>query len=335
MAQFTKVVANFWDKNQKLLKIVLSAVLALCFVGSVLIAVFCGGEFTTVAQVEAKGMMMFTQSSYKSSYFSGDKFSFDRDKTKIRLLAKVPGGSTVDILDLHSYGFKVNGEGEMIYDAQSITMTEDVTSVSVVSKEFSNLKIDIPVSVLNVDDVVFTNAVTLEAEEADVYLSGELLTYEDLTTKPDADKPFLSNAGTGANVNPAGTETCSGEACLRNVGTNSMNIDFKVVCKEDTTVSFQILVCKRKEDSAFVSWFKIKLNGENYSGADNVIIPARVSGTDTDYFTSYTTETIEIELTRGVNVISFVSTGSAPGNLDAIKLAAASDILGVLSVQEG
>lgn len=330
MEQLAKI-RSFWENNRKLLQIVIAAVLAVCFIGSVLLAIFCGGEFASVAETsDVKGLMRLNKSSYLSSYVAGDAFSFDKEESEILLVAKDPAiDQVVKISDLAAddYGFQVNGEGEIFDEASSITMTTDITSVSVVSKVYPNLKINLPVSVISFDGFEMKSSLTLEAENAKFYLNNVLLTREEMSTQPNADKPFISSAGTTI----AGG-ACSGGACLRNIATLSCRVEFEVACKETTDVQMNIMVCKRTTAATFGSWFTVTLDGTQVSAASSLSIPARVSGED-NYFTPYTTETITLTLYRGLNVIAFESTGTTPGNLDAILLNAATQSIAAYNGQ--
>lgn len=319
-------IRSFWEKNRKLLQIALVALVAVCFIGSMLISIFCGGEFATIAQTsDVRGIMRLNKSSYLSAYLSGDPFTFNKKESQILLVAKDPDiEHVVKINDLAAtdYGFQVNGEGEIIDEASSITMTTDITSVSVVSKVYPNLKIDLPVSVVSLEGIELKSSLTLEAEEADFYLNDKLLTREEMTTMPNSDKPFISSAGTTV----AG-EACSGGACLRNIATLSCRVEFQVVCDQNVEVQMNIMVCKRTSAAAFGSWFTVTQDGASVSATNDMVIPARLTGED-NYFTPYTTESVTLSLHRGVNVIAFESTGTSPGNLDGIILTTTADAIG-------
>ena len=321
----TAKLKSFWDKNQKWLKIVIAAVLALCFVGSIILSVFIGGEFKPVEQVKTvKGKMVLVEAVYSTNYVDGDTFEFDKDKTTISLMAKDPDKTEavkIDKLDNDSYGFCVNGEGDIIDEASDIKMNTLITTISVVSKDYPALKIDIPVTVVSMTNTTFSSILTLEAEEAKLYDNGKLLTDEEKATKPSAEKPYISSEGTS----PAEGVECSGDACIRSLGTNNVTISFEVVCSEEATVKMNILICRRPKDQLFGQSFELKVNDAVVSSADNINVPASSGG----YFTSYTMEEIEIQLHSGVNVISFVNKMNNPGNLDAIILTANADIIAI------
>ena len=97
-----------------------------------------------------KGVLKITEEGFVTNYIENDAFSFDTTDTKIQLLAKDPEKEdVVNIPELpaSSYGFKVNGDGEIIDDPSTITVTNEITSVSVVSKEYPTLTVDIPIRV--------------------------------------------------------------------------------------------------------------------------------------------------------------------------------------------
>lgn len=308
MKPLTRTVL-FFDKNKKLITIIASVALSLLFIGSMLLAMFIGGELNTIAaeKNQVTGIMQFAEASYSTSYFSGDKFEFDKNNSQVCLIVKDPSKEQlVNETDLAAskYGFKVNGEGAIIDNASSIVMTTDVRFIDVVSKDYPSIKVTIPVSVVSVDGVEFKSELTLEAEEADMYLEGELLTESEKLSLPETAKPFLSSGGTGSNVNPSGVETCSGGACIRNLGTYDVTVEFTVVCKENTAVDFTVLICKRPKAYNLGASFQLLLNGNVFSDADNFTIPAGGSGV---YFESYTLQTVSVTLNRGVNVIQFVN----------------------------
>lgn len=323
-------VAGFWAKNKKILTIVISALLAVCFIGSVLLAVFIGGEFRHEdAGVKAKGMMQFIKTDYETVYAVGDKFDFKRENTQINLIAKATGkDGIIEIEDMQSYGFKVNGEGDIIHDASSITMTEDVTAISVVSKEFPTISVDIPVRVVSLDGIEFKNELTLEEQDAELYKDDTLLNwykdgpeYDAENAQPDDAREYLgSNRPNGARG-----EECSGGDCFFNFQTSQMEIRYEIFCNETTQVELQVMVCKRPQGGKFGSFYDFTINGKTVEEVADVTVPAGPSG---QYFDPYTLETVTITLRRGSNVFSFKNY-SNPVNFDAIKLTAASSVLGV------
>ena len=143
---------NFWESNRKVLMTVIVSVLSVFFVASIILAVFIGGEFMPDEEsASVKGVLKITEEGFDTNYIENDAFSFDTTNTKIQLLAKDPAKEdVVNIPELpaDSYGFKVNGEGEIIDDPSTITVTNEITLVSVVSKEYPTLSVDIPIRVL-------------------------------------------------------------------------------------------------------------------------------------------------------------------------------------------
>ena len=82
--------------------------------------------------------------------------------------------------------------------ASGIKATKDMGTVYLVSKRYQDLMLPLDIEVLNgkLDETGLVNSQLMEAEKADVYLDDELLTEEDLATKPDENKPFDSSKGT-------------------------------------------------------------------------------------------------------------------------------------------
>ena len=317
------------ENKLKLLKILLPIAIAILFVGSVCLAIFSGGELSQVAEPEiVKGLIRMNQSKYATKYFVGDTFSFDKEAAVIQLVAKDPlidGIVKIDRLPSSEFGFLVNGTGEYFSNPADIHMTMDVESISVVSRVYRNLGIELPVKVVApVDADKLVSELLFEAEHANIYQDGKLLTYEDLSTKPATDKPFLSNEGTA----PQDGSKLSGGVCLRNFQSLNMKVEFEIVCNEEAEVEFEILLCMRNKDVRFPDSFVLTVNGERIPALDAMTIPADPAG---GYFAPYVTQKVTIKLNRGFNAITFDS-GSAAGtgspcNLDAIRLKAASAIL--------
>lgn len=137
MYEFLNGIYDFVDKNIKVIKIITAGVLSLGFIGSVALSIFSGGEFKDEVNVEeAKGILTIAEAKYSTSYIAGDKFSFDKENAKIQLLAKDPLIETMVIIDElpeSEYGFKVNGEGEIIVNPADITLSKEVDTIDVVS----------------------------------------------------------------------------------------------------------------------------------------------------------------------------------------------------------
>ena len=324
---FLNGIYDFIEKNLKTVKIVTACVLSLGFIGSITYSVFSGGEFENeVTTQEAKGILTITDAKYKTNYISGDKFSFDKENAKVQLLAKDPLIETMVIIDElpeSEYGFMVNGTGDIYENPSDIILTKDTDTIDVVSVVYPNIKTTIDVSVLSgINSEKLTNSILFEAETANVYKDNTLLSQEDLETKPNAEKPYISSKGTS----PDGL-SCSGGACLRNFQTNNMRVEFIIVASEETEASLTIGCCKRKESVTFGSWYKVDLNGSTIKDVESQTMP-----TGTGYFEPHTLNTVTVNLARGINYINFRSGSSAnttsPGNLDFIKLDTSSKVIG-------
>lgn len=326
-------VKKFWLNNQKLIKIVLTVVLSLAFIGSVIGTVFSGDEFKPEeVDVGVKGLLRVNDAEYSTNYLKGDKFKFDKESAEVLLLAKDPAIEDlirIDRLPASEYGFKVNGVGKTVFDPSEIIMDKDVKSVDVVSRVYPDLKMEIPVTVLgSIDETKLVNEITLEAEETDLYMDGVLLTEKDKETKPAADKPFRSDKGT--DIQGA---KCSGGACLRNFQTNNMKIEFSFVCLEETEVELELMFCLRKESKKFGDYFLFKLNGKEVPEVSGYTVPK-----GNDFYTPHTAPKVTIKLNRGLNVITLESGNKVgkinPVNFDAVRIVAAegANILGGLNV---
>ena len=322
---FFSSVKEFFVANATLVKTLVIALLALLFAGSVLIVVFAGGEFASNDEtVGIKGIMRINEAKYGSSYFSGDKFDFDKESSRVTLLASDPAiEDVVKINDLPApeYGFRVTGQETIYEDAEDLVMTEDITSVDVVSIRYPNVFVSLDVTVIGAVDAGKLGATALfEAETANLYSAdGKLLTQEEKGTLPDADKPYLSNVGSEENIKG---EKCSGGACLRNFA-RGMKIEFQFVSIEDAEVDLEMLVCMRPQASDFDAGYTMKINGEEFTTGEKV--PSGGSG---NYFEPYTLQKVKIQVRRGLNTLTYEYNESSPHNFDAVKLYADSAILG-------
>lgn len=319
-------VKQFFVSHATLVKTAVIVLLALLFAGSILIVVFAGGEFASDADAtEIKGIMRLTEAKYSSSYFSGDKFSFDKENSEVMLLAKDPAIENVvkiDDLPAPEYGFRITGQEQIYTDPSEIVMSEGITSIDVVSVRYPTVYTSVGVSVIgSVDSSKLTAETTFEAETANLYKGEELLTQEQKATLPDAEKPYLSNAGTAENIKG---QDCSGGACLRNFA-SGMKIEFKFISTESTEIELEMLVCKRPQESAFDDGYIMKINGEEFTTGFTV-----PSGGTGNYFAPYTLPGVTIAVQRGLNVLTFEYNKTSPHNFDAIKLYADNSIIGGL-----
>ena len=325
---------SFWESNRKVLTIVIASALAVLFAGSILLAVFVGGEFKP-AEVEqtVKGRLIINEATYRTSYISGESFVFNKEDAKIRLMAKDPDKTEIvkiDEMEESDYGFLVNGEGELYADADSVIMDTNMEFISVASREYPSLTCDIPVKVRSGSSINFTDSLTLEAEDAYIYRlqkgGYELIAEEDKSKLPSADKPFLSSAGEDAKTGND-IKDLSGGACVRSLGDLDVKIEFEIACTEETEANLEILICKRPQAKNFGDSFGLYLNGKAITEFDKVSVPARSTG-EPDYFTSYALTAISIKLAKGVNVITFENKKNNPGNLDAVRVTADSVSIG-------
>lgn len=327
---FFEKAKGFYESKKKPIIAIGSSVLAVLFIASVVIAVFCGGEFTKKDEKkkEVKGLLQIVNASYSVSYLDGDSFLFDKQTAEISLVARDPAFTeTVKIpkLPATEYGFKVNGEGEFISEPEQITMTKDVKTVRLVSKLYQNIGKDIEVIVVDKPDIgELTNKVLIEAETAELYTAdGKLLTDEEKRTLPNADKPYISSAGIKAG------EDCSGGAALRSFSAG-MKIQFKVYSEVNQEADFTILTCQRPKDTEFDTGYVITVN------STTIKTGATVPGLGKkEYFTPYTLPAVKITLKKGLNVITFAYGTESPCNLDAIKIVAADKILSVPTANKG
>lgn len=304
------------DNSRNVLKVVLAVVVGLLFVGSILLAVFIGGEFAPEANaVSTKGLIRLTDACYDTSYIEGDKFVFDKESSSVMLVAKDmslgENGQVVKVDDLpaQEYGFKVNGDGDIIYDPAQIIVTKDVHTIDIVSKQYPDVTLPLDITVYGgIDTSKLAQSVTLEAENADLYTSGgELLSQEDKKVLPDTNKPYLSNEGDTKDG-----LSCSGGACIRNFSVG-MKMDFIFASAVSGTYDLTIKCCSRPSATAFDSGVTMTVNGNKQQ--TGVTVPA-----GDGYFTPYEF-TIQINVVRGLNTISFESI-AANCNLDALVITA-------------
>ena len=309
-------IKNFWANNRKWINIVLAAVVSLLFIGSILLAVFIGGELKSGEQLATTKGLLRVEGDYGTSYIDGDKFVFDKKNAGVMLVAKdtvLDKVVKVDNLPEAEYGFQVNGEGEIYYDASQIALGKDVYTVDIVSKQYPDVKLPIDVKVYaSLDDDEFTDEITLEAEAADLYTGdGTLLTEEQKATLPDGNKPYLSNKGTTTD----GAD-CSGGACIRNFSAG-MKMQFSFASGVSGEYNLTVKLCKRPSATSFDSSVVIEFNGEKIT--TGVTIPG-----GTGYYQTYEFQ-IPVYVQRGLNTVAFTSNGSTC-NMDALVLEAAEGV---------
>lgn len=323
-------------KKTKIVKIAVSCALALCLAGSFLAAIFSGGEILQAAQPDkVKGLMRMVEADYSTSYLTGDKFEFDKENSKIMLLAKDPALEDivrVERLPASEYGFMVNGKGKMIYNPSEITMDASVKTVDVVSRVYPDVRATIDVSVLgSIDEEQLVNGFVYEAEHANVYKDDVLLTEEQLENSAVDGKSFLSDRGIDP-IKQEFADKLSGGICLRNFQTTNMKAEFEIICSEETEIDLEVWICMRKQAGTFGSWYTTKLNGKELTVLNDVEVPADPAG---QYFNSHHMAPVKITLKRGLNVLTFESGNGInkpnPANLDAIKLTCEKSVLGTMA----
>ena len=333
MRQIKRII-YFLNSHSKLFKAILAFVIGISFVGSMVLAVFIGGELKSLAGTDdvVKGLLRIIEFKYETSYIVGDKFIFDKEKSKIMLLAKDPlieNIVNIDDLPGSEYGFSINGEGKIFDEASSITITEDVRSIAVVSKKYPSIKAIIEITVAKAPkQESLVTQLLCEAENAKLYQDNILLTNEDKATKPDTEKPFNSSKGLITDG-----ELCSGGAVLRNFQSRNMKVEFEFISLETTQINLLIMCCKRPTSQVFGENYLVTVNGKTVPEIDSQVVPA-----GSGYFEQYSLEAVTINVVRGINRIVFESGAvvgkSNPVNLDAIKLIADNAILSGLDVVE-
>ena len=308
-------IKNFCVSHKKILVPVVAAILCLAFVGSLVWAVFGGGEFAPEQKDnQVKGLLSLDSAYYRTDYLSGENFVFDKQNARVRLIAKDPTREkiiNIDDLPADQYGFLVNGEGEMILDGASIVMDSSVKTIAVASTVYPTVRVSLSVTVVSFDQADFVSTLTVEAENAELYdAAGKIVSFEQKKTLPNENKPYVSSEGTDKTG-----LSCSGGACLRNL-TQGMQVRFSFVCNADVEVDFSVLTCKRPSNASFDGGYSIDVNGEAY------FTKATVPGdTDGGYFVPYKIEGLRLTLKKGINVITFTCK-QKPCNLDGIQLSA-------------
>jgi hypothetical protein len=318
--------------NSKM-KVIMSFVLFVCFVGSVAWAVFSGDEFKTITKEDpTKGLMKINVGFYSQTYLAGDTFVFDKEGSEISLVAKDPRDPDlvrVDDLPPYEYGFLINGEGAIIEDPSEIVMTTDITKISVVSIDYPDLRVDIPVNVISeLDASKLVNNLVLEAESAKIYQNGVLLSKNDMETLPNPKQPYSGIAGSDPAKDPVAEGSWSGGNILRNLEGNDMEVRMEILAAEECDVQLEIVVCMRRDSKTFGEYYAFTLNGEHIEALDNSIIPKDPAN---GYYATYTIPAVTVHLDKGINVLSFkcgdyVNIASTV-NLDVVRIIAEESVL--------
>lgn len=306
-------IKNFCVSHKKTLVSIVATVLCLAFVGSLVWAVFCGGEFAPEkTSSEVKGLLSLDSADYRTDYLSGETFVFDKQSARVRLIVKDPARENIiniDDLPADQYGFLVNGEGDIVLDASSIVMDSSVKTIAVASTVYPTIKAVVNVTVVDFDKSALSSSLLLEAENAELYDgAGNLVSAEQKKVLPNENKPYVSSEG----AEKKGFD-CSGGACLRNI-TQGMQVRFSFVCDKDVEADFAVLICKRPSNASFDSGYTITVNGVSY--ATGATVPGDAAG---GYFVPYRIDGLKITLKKGINVITFTCK-QKPCNLDGIYL---------------
>lgn len=162
MGTFAKL-KSIWENNRKTVIIAVSSVLAALFIGSILLAIFVGGEFKKeeVITYDVRGSINIVKPGvYKTDYELGDAFEFDKSKNTVTLIYQYNDEedhsgeygegnkyASVDNLDGDDYGFLINGKGDLYNDADAIRITEDVKYISVAWVKYPHIKVDIAIKI--------------------------------------------------------------------------------------------------------------------------------------------------------------------------------------------
>ena len=318
------------------IKVIISIVLFICFVGSVAWSVFSGDEFKTIAKEDpTKGLMKINVGLYSQTYLAGDTFVFDKEGSVVSLVAKDPRDPDlvrVDDLPSYEYGFLINGEGAIIEDPSEIVMTTDITKITVVSIDYPDLQVDIPVNVISeLDSSKLVNNLVLEAESAKIYQNGVLLSNKDIETLPNPKQPYSGIAGSDPAKDPVAEGSWSGGNILRSLEGNDMEIRMEILAAEECDVQLEIVVCMCRDARAFGEFFAFTVNGERIKDLDNSAIPQDPAK---GYYATYTIPAVTVHLDKGINVLSFkcgeyVNIAKTI-NIDAVRIVAEDAVLTVV-----
>jgi hypothetical protein len=315
------------------MKVIISIVLFICFVGSVAWSVFSGDEFKTIAKEDpTKGLMKINVGLYSQTYLAGDTFVFDKEGSVVSLVAKDPRDPDlvrVDDLPSYEYGFLINGEGTIIVDPSEIVMTPDIEKITVVSIDYPDLQVDIPVNVISeLDSSKLVNNLVLEAESAKIYQNGVLLSNKDLETLPNPKQPYSGIAGSDPAKDPVAEGSWSGGNILRSLEGNNMEIRMEILAAEECDVQLEIVVCMCRDPRVFGEYFAFTVNGERISALDNSAIPKDPAK---GYYATYTIPAVTVHLDKGINLLSFKCGEyvniSKTINIDAVRITANAAVL--------
>lgn len=181
----------------KALKVVLAVFLPLFFVISVAVAVLYGGELIEEPTVEygTKGLIRLESPNYQQSYFAGDKFSFDKDKNQVWLVARDPSlENIVNNTDMpgDEYGFvirKFYSEDGVLTAKEDIEANASIKSIYEKEKDLASKKEEATSESTaeegTTDDETASDESTTEEVKKYYYVDSEFyLNAEDITMAP-------------------------------------------------------------------------------------------------------------------------------------------------------
>ncbi len=185
----------------KALKVVLAVFLPLFFVISVAVAILYGGELIEEPTVEygTKGLIRLDSPNYQQSYFTGDTFSFDKEKNKVRVVARDPSLENIvnnEDMPADEYGFvirKYYSEDGVLTAKEDI---EDNASIKPIYEKENDLALEKEAASAdtsnegNTDEATASDENTSTEETEDVknyyYVDSEFyLNAEDITMTPN------------------------------------------------------------------------------------------------------------------------------------------------------
>ncbi len=129
---------------EKILKISIPCVLAIGFLGSILGVILTSPELKNDEEGTnvTKGLLRVNQAEYRTQYFAGEHFSFNKETALVTLVAKDPlieDIVKVDNLPAPEYGFVVgktmDENGNLVYESELASESQIITSQENSSQE--------------------------------------------------------------------------------------------------------------------------------------------------------------------------------------------------------